>query len=139
MACGVATFVMSISTMRSLEQTLNSYYEHYRFADVFARMKRAPESLAARIAEIPGVAQVQTQVVVDVSLDVPGLAEPAVGRLISVPDYAPPPLNRLYLREGRMMEPGRTGEVVVSEGFAKAQKLRPGDSVLAVINGRRQR
>ena len=37
-----------------------------------------------------------------------------------------------------MIEPGRTGEVVVSEGFAKAQKLSPGDSVLAVINGRRQ-
>jgi putative ABC transport system permease protein len=139
MACGVATFVMSVSTMRSLEWTLNSYYEHYRFADVFAHLKRAPEALSVRIAEIPGVAQVQTRVVVDVSLDVPGLAEPAVGRLISVPDYEPPALNRLYLREGRMIEPGRTGEVVVSEGFAKEHKLRPGDSVQAVINGRRQR
>ena len=138
MACGVATFVMSLSTMRSLERTLTGYYERYRFADVFSHMKRAPEALAARIAEIPGVAQVQTRVVVDVSLDVPGLAEPAVGRLISVPDYQPPALDRLYLREGRMIEPGRTGEVVVSEGFAAAHKLKAGDTVLAVINGRRQ-
>jgi putative ABC transport system permease protein len=56
MASGVATFVMSLSTMRSLERTMDGYYEHYRFARVFSRLTRAPQSLESRIAELPGVA-----------------------------------------------------------------------------------
>src|SRR5262249_13638483 len=138
MACGVATFVMSLSTLESLERTQISYYEQYRFADVFARLKRAPNALADRIAEIPGVATVQTRIVVDVNLDVPGLADPAVGRLISLPDRSLPSLNFLHLRMGRFPEPGRSGEVVVGEAFADAHKMTPGDSVLAIINGRRE-
>ena len=54
-ACGVATLVMSLSTIRSLQNAQDAYYDRYRFAHVFARLKRAPQSLAARIAEIPGV------------------------------------------------------------------------------------
>jgi len=50
---------------------------------VFANLKRAPESLADEIRALPGVAQVRTRVVVDVTLDVPGLPEPASGRLVA--------------------------------------------------------
>jgi putative ABC transport system permease protein len=138
MACGVATFVMSLSTLNSLRRTQNTYYERNRFADVFTHQKRAPNALAERVAEIPGVARLQTRVVENVTLDVEGMAEPAVGQLISIPDRPTPQLNDLYLRAGRYIEPGRTGEVLVSEGFATAHRLQPGASVLAVINGRRQ-
>lgn len=138
LACGVATFVMSLSTLNSLRRTQNAYYERYRFADVFTHLKRAPNALAERVAEIPGVAHVQTRIVENVTVDVEGLAEPAVGRLISIPEQSRPGLNDLYLRNGRTIEPGRTGEVLVSEGFAAAHRLQPGDSVFAVINSRRQ-
>ena len=56
MACGVATFVMSLCTYASLLRTRDRYYDEHRFASVFAHLKRAPNSLALRIAEIPGVA-----------------------------------------------------------------------------------
>ena len=85
MACGVATFAMSASVYRSLGAALAAYYDRYRFADVFAHVKRAPDAVAARIADIPGVSRVETRVVVDVTLDVPGMSEPAIGRLISTP------------------------------------------------------
>jgi putative ABC transport system permease protein len=137
-ACGIATFVMSLSTLTSLRRTQEVYYERYRFAHVFAHLKRAPQALAGRIAEIPGVTQVQTRTVEHVTLDVPGLAEPAVGRLISTPERPSPGLNDRYLRAGRHLE-RRPGEVLVSEGFARAHGLGPGASVWAVLNGRRQR
>ena len=137
-AAGVATFVMSLSTLDSLRQTLNAYYERYRFADVFVHLKRAPNALAGRLAEVPGVSQVQTRVVVDVTLDVAGLPEPAIGRLVSIPDRPRPGLNALYLRSGRYIEPGRGNEALVSEAFALAHGLKPGDQVLAIINGRKQ-
>ncbi|MFO0876168.1 MAG: FtsX-like permease family protein [Gemmataceae bacterium] len=137
--CGVATFVLSLSTLGSLQHTMGLYYERYRFPDVFAHLKRAPDHLAERLAEIPGIAQVQTRIVEHVTLHVPGMSEPAVARLVSIPDRVTPGLNERYLRAGRHPEPGRTGEVLVSEAFALAHHLTPGDSVQAVINGRLQR
>jgi putative ABC transport system permease protein len=137
-ACGVATFVMSLSTLQTLQRTQATYYERYRFAHVFAHLKRAPNTLAERIAEIPGVGQVQTRVVVNVSLDVPGLKEPAVGRIVSTPDREAPGLNGLYLRRGRYIQPGNEGEVLASEGFVRKHRLQPGDTVTAVINGRKR-
>lgn len=138
-ACGVATFVMSLSTLASIRRTQEAYYERYRFAQVFAHLKRAPAALAARIGAIPGVARVETRIVEPVTLDVPDLAEPAVATLISIADRPAPGLNNRYLRSGRNIEPGRESEVLVSEGFAQAHHLVPGDSVFAILNGRRQR
>lgn len=137
--CGVATFVMSVSMLRSLEQARERYYADQRFAHVFAGAKRAPASLARRLAEVPGVAAVETRIVAEVTLDLPGMVEPAVGRLISLPDYGEPALNRLHLRRGRWPEAGRAGEVLANEAFAAAHGLAPGDAFHAILNGRRER
>ena len=136
MACGVATFVLSRSMLHSLELTQKSYYQRYNFAEVFASLKRAPESLVDRIAEIPGIAQVQARIVVNVNLTVPGLDEPASGKLISLPETRRPVLNQLYFRHGRWLWPGRDDEVLASEAFTLANHLRVGDTFSAVINGR---
>jgi putative ABC transport system permease protein len=137
-AAGVATFVNSRTLLHSLELTRSTFYERYRFADVFAKVKRAPDLMVDRLAEIPGVAQVETRVVELITLDVPGLEEPAVGQLISVPVTRPPRLNQLYLRRGRPLAPGRDDEVLASEAFLAANRLDVGDSIVAVINGRRK-
>jgi putative ABC transport system permease protein len=120
----------------SVQYAQQDYYSRYRFADVFAHLKRAPNSLAANIAAIPGVVSVQTRVVVDVTLDVPGLKEPALGRLISVPARAAQMLNDLCIRRGGYLDPERRNDVIVSEAFAVANKLEVGETLGAVINGR---
>jgi putative ABC transport system permease protein len=137
-AGGVATFIMSLSTLDSLRETRAAFYRDYRFADVFASLKRAPDSLAERIGEIPGVDQVETRVVADVKIDLEGFADPVTGRLVSIPDQGEPRLNRLYLRTGRMIEPGRNDELIVSEAFAEAHSLHTGDALPVIINGRRK-
>jgi putative ABC transport system permease protein len=136
--CGVAIHVMFGATLDALRQTRAHYYQEYRFADVFAALKRAPESLRERIAALPGVAEVETRVVADVHLDVAGFAEPITGRSISIPDNRESRLNRLYLRQGRLPAVDRADEAVVSEAFAEAHRLAPGTRLRAVINGRRQ-
>lgn len=137
--CGVAMYVMSLGTVRSLDETRTAYYERYRFADVFASVKRAPERLAREIAAIPGVARVETRIVAGVTLDVADMDEPARGLLISVPERHAPELNGLHLRMGRGIRPGNLDEAVLNEAFAEAHGLRPGDSLHAVINGRKRR
>jgi putative ABC transport system permease protein len=137
-AAGVATFVNSRTMLHSLELTRSTFYERSRFADVFSRVKRAPDMLEERLAEIPGVAQVETRIVHLVTLDVPGLAAPAVGQLVSLPVTRPPRLNKLYLRRGRDLQFGRDDEVLASEAFLEANQLDVGDSLVAIINGRRK-
>ena len=114
------------------------YYQAFRFADVFAGLKRAPLSLADRIRKIDGVAAAEPGVSVQVTLDIPGLDEPATGMVRSVPDFHPPELNRLFLRAGEWLKPGGRGEVLVGEAFADANHLRPGDTISMILNGRRQ-
>jgi putative ABC transport system permease protein len=137
-AVGVMVFTMYLSTFRSLRLTQETYYERNRFAEVFAGLKRAPRSLLPRVEAIPGVGRVDARVVAQVTLDVPEVEEPATGMLISVPVPDRATLNDVVLTGGRYLEPGRAGEVLVSEGFALANELEPGDSVAAILNGRRQ-
>ena len=139
LACGIATYVTMRSAFRSLEAAQSDYYSTFRFADVFTHVKRAPEHLSAAISAIPGVAAVQTRVVMDVTLDVPGLDEPATGRLISIPERHVPILNDIFLREGRYIEQGQRGEVLISEVFASANRLAVGDAIDAVMNGKWER
>jgi putative ABC transport system permease protein len=138
MACGVALLLLSRSMLHSLELTQSAYYERYHFADVFASLKRAPESLSDRIAEIPGVAQVQTRIVVGVNLSLAGQTEPSSGRILSLPEGRPPLLNQLFLRSGRWLQMRRDDEVLASEAFVLANDLEVGDRISAVINGRRK-
>lgn len=138
-ACGVASYVSMVSTYRSLLLSQSEYYSNYRFANVFAQLKRAPDSVVSQIANIHGVATVQMRVVRDVTLDVPGFAEPATGRLISIPDQQVPMLNDLFIQQGRYVAKGHSEEVVASQPFVQANHLQVGDSISAVINGRWKR
>jgi putative ABC transport system permease protein len=137
-AAGVTMFVTYLSNFDSLRRTRDEYYQATRFADVFASVKRAPSSLEARIAALPGVEIVATRVVADVTLDVPGMVEPATGRLISLPEHGRPRLDDVYLRRGRWIDPARPDEALASEVFCEAHGFHPGDRVAAVINGRRR-
>jgi putative ABC transport system permease protein len=137
--CGVASFVSMRCTYESLRIAQADYYRDYRFANVFAQLKRAPLSVTRRISEIEGVASVRARVVMGVTLDVAGLDEPATGRLVSVPEKRAPMINDLYLTRGRYIEAGQPNEIIASMAFASANNLQPGDTLGAVINGRWQR
>ncbi|MSU64768.1 MAG: FtsX-like permease family protein [Opitutus sp.] len=139
MACGLAMMIMTRSLILSLSVTRDTYYEQHRFADVFARLKRAPHAVHAELAKIPGVAAVQTGIAIQVTVDVPGLSEPAVGLINSLPERGELVLNRLYVRSGRLPLGHTTrGELAVGEAFAEAHGLKPGATLSAVLNGAKQ-
>lgn len=135
---GVAVLVMMYGMLASLEATRTAYYERYRFADIWVPVKRAPQHLREDMARIEGVAAVETRISVDVTLDVPGMAEPATGRMISLPRTGRPAINDVVLRAGNWPEPGRPRDVMVDQTFAEAHGFVPGDKVAAIINGRKR-
>jgi len=121
-ACGVMAQVSMRSAYISLEYAQANYYNDYRFADVFAHLSARRKVLADEIRALPGVAQVRTRVVAEVTLDVPGLLEPASGRLVAIPERQKPVVNDLYLRRGRYIEASHPDEVLVSEVFCTGQQ-----------------
>lgn len=139
MAGGVATFVMSRSVLEALQLTQATFYRDYQFADVFVSLKRAPDSMRARLAEIPGVQIVETRVIAGANVEVTGFDKPVSAEIVSVPDRGQAELNQLYMKTGRMVDSAKDNEVIISEAFAEAHKLGPSDHVFATINGRRRR
>ena len=137
-AAAVCVYVMYLGAFDSLRLTQSTYYQRYRFADVFAGLKRAPLYLEDRILQIPGVADAELRVSANVTLDMEGLAEPAVGRLVSIPTRQRATLNDIFIRLGSYPDAARRNEILVNEGFALAHGLEPGDTISAVINGRRR-
>ncbi len=132
---GIATLVMAMSNHQALTQTRERFYEQYRYADVFASLRRAPLSLIDELAALPGVRQAEGRIMVAVNLDLPGFDEAATAQVVSLPD-GPHSLNQLYLRRGDW--PVHPWETVVGEAFAEAHGLNPGDRLGAIVNGRRQ-
>jgi putative ABC transport system permease protein len=136
-AGGIANLVMSQATLRSLEATRDRYYAEQNFADAWVAVKRAPESVAGRLAAIDGITRVETRVVAFGNLAVEDFDAPIRTQVLSLP--APSieaPLNRIRLESGRLPTPGAGNEVVASEAFADAHGLRPGASFRATIHGR---
>ena len=138
-ACGVATWVTMRSAYEGMLEARDGYYTRWRFADVFADLRRAPASLAARVAALPGVAAVQARTRTEAQAAVPGFADPVTVRLVALPEPAGAALNDVFVRSGQRPLPGAADEVLAAEGFASAHGLRPGDALEAVINGRWQR
>ena len=137
-AAGIALMVAIFGSVAALTLSMNAFYENYRFADVFASLKRAPNSLETRLRAIDGIANLETRIVVSVPMDLEGMAEPATGRVISIPEGRSPAINGVDLRRGRPVEFGRSSEVMISEPFALANDLTLGDTVAATINGKKR-
>ena len=135
-ACGVSVAVMSFSAQRALGQAQAAFYADTRFADVFAQAKRAPASRLAELGRIDGVTMVDARILEAGLMDVPGLARPAVARLVSLPDDDGRALNRIRLTQGRMPNPDRTDEAVALKTFMDAAEVRLGDRLTAVVQGR---
>jgi putative ABC transport system permease protein len=141
-ASGIAGFVTTLSAIDSLELARDRFYASGRFAEVFAAVKRAPKSIEARLRAVPGVADVQTTTEFAVRITRPGVEDPIIGQLIGVPRLQPLRMNLVELRAGRI-EGGPGGPLPdgalpawVSESFARAHGLQPGDRLGALINGK---
>ncbi|QYF92992.1 ABC transporter permease [Massilia sp. PAMC28688] len=142
-ACGVGGFLTSLSAVESLEGARDGFYASGRFADLFAGVKNAPLSLASRLREAPGVADVQTTLEQVVRVEIPGVPEPVIGQLIGIDQLHPHRMNLVTVAAGRGLRggPARADhdiETLVSQAFARARGLGPGSRLRALINGKQR-
>jgi len=137
-ACGVASFVTVITAYRGLKASRNTYYERYRMADVFATVKRAPRSVLRDLERVPGVRRAEGRIVFEVTIDLPELAQPCSGRVLSVPDRRRRIINDLHLVRGDWFTGDGTREVIVSDGFARIHGLQIGDELRVLMNNKKE-
>jgi putative ABC transport system permease protein len=139
-AIGVAGFVGMFAVHASLKASRDAFYNDNRLADVFAGVKRAPLHLRQRLAAIDGVAEVALTTAMDAQIALPGVAPPVTGRFIGLnlarAHANRQGLNKLSLKSGRWPERDGQLEALVSDRFAVARQLKPGDTVHAILNGR---
>ena len=138
LAAATATFVMSAGVHGSLTETRDTYYGSNNFAEVFAEMTRAPRSIVARVAEIRGVQRAEGSIVQYATLDFPDRSEPVRALIASLDEGGRTAINQVTLREGRLPRKGEPSEVVADEAFMTANALGLGDSIEALIYGKRQ-
>jgi len=137
-ACGVASYVTLQSTWRSLQISMNSYYGEYRFANLFTHLERAPQWFAPHLQSVPGVRAVYPRVVDSARIIIEGSADPAIARLVSIPDGGSVPMNDLFLRRGRWPRSDANDEALLLEPFARVHGLRVGDKLVTIIHGVRR-
>ncbi len=136
---GSAVSIMSLSAYSSLMETRNSFYREYQFGDVFVNLSRAPKSLLYELESISGVSTLESRVIANLSLEVENFDEPITGHVLSLPKFGEPRLNQIHLLKGRMPLPYRDNEVLISDAFAEAHALQPGDQITAIIKGHREK
>jgi putative ABC transport system permease protein len=122
----------------SLERTRAAYYAERRMADLAVSVARAPDRVAHDLANAHGVSAIETRISGLALLDVTRIEEPATARLVSLPRTGRPRVNDLFLRTGRWPDPARPEEALMSEAFATALDMAPGDSISAIVHGRRE-
>ncbi len=133
---GVAVFIASISTYDSLQAARQRFYDVTRFPQIFVALKRAPRSVVAQLAQIPGVATVEPRIMGDVIVDWPASVLPVSARMISIARGGDEPLSRLHMRRGTAPEPGDTRSAAINEAFAEANGITPGTDLRVILNGR---
>ncbi len=138
MACGISTLILALGAYRSLEETRSVFYDHYRFANVFVSLDSAPKSITSTLSALPGVAALESRQKHFVLLDIPDMLEPATGLVVSIPDRGEPHINNLYIREGRLPNLNRYNEIAVLDSFASAHDFHAGDSIIAIMNGKKR-
>jgi len=134
LGCGIMVLVGAQATQATLIQTQQAYYDRHRFAEVFAGATRVPADVVQAASLIPGVAQAEGRISFQAVLDIDGMAEPATGRIISLP-AAGPVLNLPLVRFGRLPDPDRPDEVALAQPFAESHGLTPGTRFRGVLNG----
>jgi len=138
MGVGINNFVTLQSAHHNLSRAKVEYYQQCRMADFWIDVKKVPLAELDAVRRLPGVLEITPRVQFKAVVDLPGFDEPVNALVISMPDRRQTVLNDIVLRQGDYFPDRQDNEVIVSEKFARAHRLHPGQTVRILLNNRRQ-
>jgi putative ABC transport system permease protein len=133
---GVCAYYGMNTAVIRLVAAQEQYYRETAFADYYFDVVRAPAGIVNQIQQLPGVVAVSGRIQKDVKVvRTEGVFD--TGRLTS---YAPQTaINRLQLTGGRFFDfnpSGGEAEIMIDPQYARAWKLKTGDPLKVIIEGR---
>ncbi len=137
-AVGIGCYVAMMSAAQNLEYARSSYYSSCRLADFWIDLKKISTQEVQKLAMIPGISEIRDRIQFKVILDLADAPKPIGAMVLSLPDEQSPIINNIILRKGTYFTHGRANEVIVSENFAKARNIEPGDTLVAILNNQRK-
>lgn len=135
---GVTCLVTMVSAYMNLAEAKQLYYAQCRMADFSIELKKVPLAELDRLAVMPEVAELRPRVQHSVTVDLPGVIKPISGQVYSLPDQRRSVINDIVIRQGSYFTDRRDNEVIVSEKFAEANRLRPGQWIRMLLNNQRE-
>lgn len=120
-------------TFRNLSIAKDEYYKEYRFADIWADVYKAPESIVKRVKSLPFVKAAEGRIIKDTSMDIAG--ESATVRLITLPDKKKDIVNDIAMQSGSYFSAEDINQCILEDGFLKANGFKIGDYIYPIING----
>ena len=138
-ALGIGSLVGLAGTSKNLGIAKNSYYAQCRMADFWIDLKKLPISEVAELSRVPGVSDLRHRISYPVIIDLKGVDQPLSGKLLSLPEHPEPIINNIIIRSGNYFTGERDNEVIISESFARARKIGPGNTINIVMNKEQKR
>jgi putative ABC transport system permease protein len=135
---GVMMFVYMRATYRNLKTAQSNYYTEGRMADFWIDIKKAPLAEIERLNDLDGVTGLRSRIHFFATVDIPEVAEPLNGLVLSLPDHRKPVINDVRLVGGSYFTERRANEVIVNDTFARKRGIRPGQWIHLLLNNRRQ-
>lgn len=137
-ALGITGLMGFLGLYRDLRDSRDRYYQDFAYADFQLALRRAPRTALEEIEQLPGLEALEGRISERVSVELAGEPRRLSGRLLSLPEFGDPRVNRLRLLSGRLPRGGGAAEVVLIDDFAKKRGLHPGSVVRLVLHERIQ-
>ncbi|NCD33598.1 MAG: FtsX-like permease family protein [Spartobacteria bacterium] len=134
-AFGISSYVSMLGAYRNLDQSRARYYSESRMADFWIDLKKAPVDDVRQVLSISGISSIRERISFPVMVDFDGVERPVNALALSLPDIPKPVINNVVMRSGSYFTPDQQNQVIVSEKFAKARNLTPGDRVRVLMDG----
>ncbi len=131
---GVAIYTAMNMTSVNMNNTVETYYQESKFADLFLQTAPVPVKETENLERIHGVKEAMGRV----TIDVPMVTEEAGGRVnlrLITSSGTEEKLNRSTVLKGKMIS-GSGDEAMLVEQFAKARNIRVGDEIRIQAGGR---
>lgn len=130
---GIAIYTAMSMTSVNMSNTVDTYYKENHFADLFLKTSPVPVQEADKLKKIPGIADADGRIVMDVPFLTDNKNERVNLRLITIKEDADE-INQNTILKGQGLD-GNDGEAILIEQFANARGIHVGDSIKIQANG----
>ena len=130
---GITLFFISSMAYKNMQNSLEKYYDEYKFLDYFAEVKDLNVEMIERVKSIDGVKEAIGRYSIDVRADI-NKNKKIVFRVITIPDNKRPTINNLY---GDYFTDNKLNKCLLSSSVAKHHNLNKDSEIIINYNNKK--